>query len=265
MTEIVVYGSHSVTSENDIVVSAYWNGSVIHPDCEAWANFMAWFEENYPPTESTQVIEGVAPPSPPDSASHEVKLNLTHTPTAAEQKAIDNLKARVAAVDAAINGLSDTVVYTLSGGKTATGAEIKDAWSKTDFTINENSHVYANGGRNGEANWNNGNPEIAFNIGTLQGYDAFGTAGLNYLILHELSHLTEVQRANLADAYSDGAYTEAERHAHELEANNLTRALGETLGLNVVNTPGDGYSTDPLPVNDYGDWYSHFPDTGILP
>ncbi len=32
MTEIVVYGSNSVTSENDIVVSAYWNGAVIHPD-----------------------------------------------------------------------------------------------------------------------------------------------------------------------------------------------------------------------------------------
>ncbi len=230
---------------------------------------MAWFEENYPPTESADDTEVVTPPTPPDSASHDAKLNLTHTPTAAEQRAIDNLKARVVAVDTAIKGLSDDVIYTLADGRVATGAEIKVAWSKTDFTINENSHVYANGGRYGEANWNNGNPEISYNIGALQGYDAFGVAGLNYLILHELSHMTEAQREALAEAYSDGEYSEAERHAHELEANDLARALGETIGLNVVNTVGDGYSTDPISYHNfgeyYGDWYTHFPDTGILP
>lgn len=190
---------------------------------------------------------GTTPPPPPPSAdedSHDVQVNLDEsTLTADQKKALADFKESVARVDAWVKALPDDAKLTLDNGQVVTGAEVKAAWAKTDFVINPVGTNYANNSYRGEADYNGGDPVVRINIDILDGYNN-SVGGSDFLVLHEIAHLTADQRANLSSVSNDGnGYTEAERVAHERMANDIARAVAVWNGGSVMLNPGDGYST----------------------
>lgn len=184
----------------------------------------------------------VEPPPPADTDVHDVTVKVTGPLTPEQQKGVDDLKAAVARADAAIQAIPDNARIALPDGSVVTGAELKAAWAKTDFEVVDNNYPFANGSGRGEADYNNGDPMVRTTINNLMGYDAHGAAGMNYLVLHEVAHFMQTQRDDLVAANADGSYSEAERHAHEQEANDIAQAIAQTGGLDILTSPGDGYS-----------------------
>ncbi len=199
-----------------------------------------------------------------DAASVDVEVKITRPLTPEEQQAVNNLKATVARVDAAIKGLPNNASVTLPDGSVVTAQELKDAWSKTDFEVVDNNYDFANRSGVSEADWNAGNPEVRVAISTIIGYGAFGDAGLNFFVLHEVAHFAQAQRENLISVYGDGVYTEEERFGHEREASDIARAIAIAAGIPILidPLPNDGYSevapnfTTPTPPspNDGNGW-----------
>ena len=111
--------------------------------------------------------------------------------------ALEDLKETIAALEAAIMALADNAVLTLPNGADVTGAELKAIWAKTDFVINDNNFTYANGGQ-GEASMNFGEPTISFNIGYVDAYNNYD-GGMNYLVAHELGHLSQAGTSFYSD------------------------------------------------------------------
>ncbi|WP_397580728.1 hypothetical protein [Sphingorhabdus sp.] len=206
-----------------------------------------------------------------DAASVNVEVKITRPLTPAEQQAVNNLRDTVARVDAAIKGLPHNASVTLSDGSVVTAKELKEAWSKTDFEVVDNNYPFPNRSGVSEADWNSGNPEVRAAISTLVNYGAFGDAGMNFFVLHEIAHFAAAQRENLILVYGDGLYTKEERFGHEREANDIARAMAIAAGIPILidPLPGDGYSpvtpkfstpTSPAPApsapspNDGGGW-----------
>jgi len=184
---------------------------------------------------------GGEPPPPADSDSNDVTNNITRPLTAVEQQAVADLNAKIAAVTNVINAIPDNAAITLSDGTTVTGAELKAIWAATDFVINEVGHTYANGTTLGEANYNGGDPVVSYNIDTLVNYNAHN-GGMEFLILHEIGHMTANSRAHNALINSDGTVTAAEMDDHQRLANDIARAIANQGGLTIMSNPGSGYS-----------------------
>jgi hypothetical protein len=92
-----------------------------------------------------------------------------------------------------------------------------------DFIINPQGTVYQNGTQRGEASYNGGNPQISFNIDIVSAYaDLLG--GLNYIIGHEIGHMTEAGRAG----------------NREVVANDIARAIDSWASLDILSNPGGG-------------------------
>lgn len=184
------------------------------------------------------------PPPPPDADSHDTTVNLDEsTLTADEKQALADFKASVARADAWVKALPDNAQLRLDNGQIVTGAEVKAAWAKTDFVINPAGTNYANNSYRGEADYNGGDPVVRINIDVLNGYNNHA-GGSDYLVLHEIAHLTADQRSNLSSVTNDSdGYTEADRTAHERMANDIARAVTTWNGGTVMANPGDGYST----------------------
>ncbi|WP_420607364.1 hypothetical protein [Novosphingopyxis sp.] len=186
---------------------------------------------------------GPPPPPPPaaDSDSHDVMVNFTRPLTADEQAALTDLQNSITKADTWINNIPDDATLTLQNGDVLTGAQLKSAWANTDFQINEVGTSYQNGTTLGQADYNGGNPLVSYNIDTVNGYND-STGGTDYLVLHEISHLTSEQRTSYEGYHSDGSYTENERHAHEQMANDIARAVADYNHGTPLTNPGDGYS-----------------------
>lgn len=176
-------------------------------------------------------------PEPTDASSIHIDVNLKRALNADEQKALDHLVDSVQKTTAAVNSIPDSARLTLSNGQSVTGAELKQIWSNTDFVINDNNFVYSNGTTRGEANDNNGNAVVSFNISTLTGYDAVAN-GMDYLPLHELGHMTAAGKFENA-AYGSGA---ASNNQNEQIANDIAYAIASYAGEGTVASPGGGYS-----------------------
>jgi hypothetical protein len=185
------------------------------------------------------------PPPAPDNAAHEVTMgNLTRPLTAEEQANLTAYQNSVAQADAWVNALPDDAQMTLDNGQVVTGAEVKEAWANTDFVVNDVGTAYQNGTTRGESNWNNGDPVVSMNIDTIGGYNA-NAGGTDYLVLHEVAHLTADQRSDYAGLQTDG-YIESERTTYERFANDIARGVIAYNGGTVMQNPGDGYSaTNP--------------------
>jgi hypothetical protein len=168
--------------------------------------------------------------APADSDVMDITINISRALTASETAALEALKATIAAITTAIAKLADNAIVTLPNGADVTGRELKAIWAVTDFVINDNNFTYPNGG-GGEANMSYGNPTVSFNIGYLDSYDGF-SGGMNYLVAHELGHLSQAGTSFYTD---------------QLTANNIARALLNGGGLAYLANPGYGYSaTAPM-------------------
>lgn len=174
---------------------------------------------------------GPQPPRPAvtDEAVIEVRIAFDRPLTEAEQRAVEHLAQQIQKQTAAINALPDNATLRLANGSLVTGAELKALWSRADFVLNDNEHVYANGGRLGESALNGGNPQISFNIGTVVGYND-SAGGIAYVIAHELGHLTAAgQAANNARSPDN-----------EMIANDVARAISNLQGITPMERAGGG-------------------------
>ena len=168
-----------------------------------------------------------------DTDSIDVTVNIPPGDLTTEQKAaIEALKASVVAATAAINALPDTAKIVFPNGATITGAELKELWAKTDFVINPEGHQYLNGTDRGEAD--RSTSQISFNLDKLVDYyradDTPHTdnAGTNFLVLHELGHLTAANTT--FDENANNPQTAVERMA-----NDIARAIAHSAGLDFLS------------------------------
>jgi hypothetical protein len=114
-----------------------------------------------------------------------------------------------------------------------TGASLKAIWANTDFVINDNE-AYGNLSYRGEASKINGDPQISFNIGGdgLDRYDDL-VGGMNYLVGHELGHLTQWGNPSVFN---------------EMVANDFSRALLNGAHLLYLENPNGGGYTEGGPM-----------------
>lgn len=186
---------------------------------------------------------------PPDEKRIDVTVNFDRALTPEETAALLDFKAALAANTAFIKGLAASDHVVLANGVTLTGAELKALWAKTDYAINEVGHVYSNSTQRGEANYNDGNPKVSFNIDIVVSYDKWGPPGVQFLGFHELGHISQAGRnSNLnIDANHDGSVSEPERLANERLANDTAAAILNHGGI--VLNPGfvvdGGFSGPP--------------------
>jgi hypothetical protein len=180
----------------------------------------------------------------PDEASVDIKLNINRPLTDDEKADLEDLKKTIAALEKAIMELADNAVLRLPNGADVTGAELKVLWAKMDFVINDVGHIYGtvtdsqgnvfpgNQTDRGQANPNWGNPEISFNIDLLDEYNDLD-GGLNYLVAHELGHISQAT----TNYYSS-----------EITANDIARALLNGAGLDYLENPNGGGYTPGAPM-----------------
>jgi hypothetical protein len=165
------------------------------------------------------------------------------TLSADEKQALADFKASIARSDAWVKALPDDAQLTLDNGQVVTGLDVKAAWANTDFVVNPAGTNYANNSHRGEADYNNGDPVVSVNIDVINGYND-SAGGTDYLVLHEVAHLTDDQRSNLSTVTNDSdGYTETDRTNHERMANDIARAVAVYNGGTVMANPGDSYST----------------------
>jgi len=187
-------------------------------------------------------------PEPDDEDSIRVELNIDRPLTEEEQKALDDLNEAIIRITQAIDQIPDDAVLTMEGGRTVSGSELKQLWSKIDFEINEIGTMYPNGLPTGQADYNNGNPFVSLNIDTVKGYnELFG--GINFLPLHELAHMTNAARDYYQSLYSDGAYTNEEFAQNERFANDIARAIANYGNIDVLSGSNVKYGYTPGGAN----------------
>ncbi|SFG37570.1 hypothetical protein SAMN05518801_12054 [Novosphingobium sp. CF614] len=144
--------------------------------------------------------------------------------------------------DAYVKALPDNARLTLDNGQVVTGAEVKEAWAKADFVVNDTGTAYANGTTRGEANYNNGDPVVSMNIDNISTYN-LSPGGVDYLPLHEVAHVTADQRSDYAALQGgEGGYTAAEAAAFEARASDIARAITEYSGGTTLADDGGRYS-----------------------
>jgi hypothetical protein len=178
----------------------------------------------------------------PEPADHEVvKIEIRFEPTEEQRKVIEAFKEAIGRADQAISKIPDDARIKLKDGSTVTGKELKEFWAKTDFVINPAGFSdYKNKSERGESDYKDGDPVISQNIDNIEGYNGSGLAGLNYLVLHEIGHLTRANRDMNDDLFKSPS-------AVEQMANDIARAIAHSAGLDNLANPGYGYSTpDPL-------------------
>ncbi|NIJ18665.1 hypothetical protein FHS95_000334 [Sphingomonas naasensis] len=171
---------------------------------------------------------GPVTPPPADALSHDVVIGNLDYPLTAEQLAdIQEFRDSVARANTWVNNLADNAQLVLENGDVITGAEVKAAWANTDFVINKAGTVYNPGtpqaSTNSESRYNDGNPVVSINMNLLHDY-AGSDGGTDYLVLHEIAHLTSDQRADYTNKLQDG-YTAAEATSHERMASDIARAI----------------------------------------
>lgn len=170
-----------------------------------------------------------------DESAVMVEINVPN-PTLAQQAAIDAFLQAIERADKAIKNLRDDAKIRLYDGSIVTGRELKDLWAKTDFVINPDTVDYDNRPdvvqNRGAADYNGGDPIISQNIGNLVGYHAHQEAGMNYLVGHELGHLTAANR------FHDGTVANANA-LYEQMAKDISRAIAHSAGLSVLPQTDD--------------------------
>lgn len=186
--------------------------------------------------------------------NHKIGMKVDRALTEKEEAALKALKDAIAKIDEAMKKLPDGKILTLPNGKTVSTTELKELWSKAQFRINEAGTSYQNGSTRGEAAFDPKTGELTatMNIDIISGYYSAGKGGIEYMLFHELGHVTKAGLDSNADAYKDDGKMDAnEHHANELLANDIARAIQDALGLDTFPNPTRGYTTPaPLPFQD---------------
>lgn len=121
---------------------------------------------------------------------------------AAVQAAAEKLTSHIAQLTPRIAALSNTAVIPLANGQSITGAELKALWGKADFVVTD-----ANFGPDRGGATEGFLSQIRYT--TVEGYAAHGEnsatgfPGLNFLIAHELIHMTDIAQFYYSDQYAD--------------------------------------------------------------
>jgi len=180
-------------------------------------------------------------PEPDDEASINVHVNIDRPLTENEQKALNDLTQAIIHATQVIDQIPNDAVLTMENESTISGVELKQLWSKIDFEINEKGTQYPNGLDTGQADYNNGNPYVSFNIDTIKDYNAF-EGGINFLVLHELAHMTNAGRDYYQNLFnSDGVYTVEEFKQNERFANDIARAIANHGNMKILS---ENYAAD---------------------
>ncbi|MGO1073412.1 hypothetical protein [Lysobacter sp. CA199] len=190
-------------------------------------------------------------PAPADSVTAPtVNVNVGRALDADEQRAVDALNASIRDVTRTINGIPNEARMTLADGRTVSGEELRDMWSKTQFTLHHTGYnEYRNKSARGEADYNGGDPQIGYNIDNLTKYSRV-PGGMNYLVLHEIGHMTVAGRETNTDVHRDDTLTHEENETNERLANDVARGIAHRGGLSILPATGPtaptqgGYSAD---------------------
>lgn len=189
--------------------------------------------------------------TPADSvAAPRVDVRISRALTTDERHAVNELNTTIGNVTRVMNGIPNDARMTLADGRTVSGQELREMWSKTEFAINEVGHLYTrNGTTRGEADYNGGNPRVGFNIDNLTGYSKV-PGGMNYVALHEIGHMTVAGRQTNADVHRDRVLTDAENEINERLANDVARGVAHRGHLPILPATGltvptqGGYSAE---------------------
>lgn len=191
-------------------------------------------------------------PAPPDSApSPRVDVRISgRVLNADEQRALTELTTAIGDVSRVINGIPNEARMTLADGRAVSGQELREMWSKTEFIIHDTKYDgYRNKSARGEADYNDGNPRISYNIGVLTDYSRT-PGGMNYLALHEIGHMTVAGRQTNAEVHRDEVLTHAENEVNERLANDVARGIAHHGHLPILPATGisaptqGGYSAE---------------------
>lgn len=181
----------------------------------------------------------VETPEPKDEAAIHIDVNIQRPLTAEEEQLIKELAKSIQKANEAINAIPDKAKVTLPNGKSVSGQELKEVWKNTDFVINDNGFKYKNGTDRGEADYNNGNPIVSFNMSLVKSYGD-SEAAMNFLPFHELAHMTSAGRDQNA-AFVSGKSTNDQ---NERLANDIARAIANYSGVPILSDPGGGYTPE---------------------
>ena len=227
-------GSGRAVTEGEIVVTAYfheqpwfYDWGIIRRYESLQAGFLNLPGYNFSAYTDTVMIE----PTGHDEDINEVKVTIKRALTPKEQEIIEKFMGEVAAVKMMIDGLSDGAYVIMPNGTRVLAGELKEIWAKTDFTINAKDTLYSNGSTRSEADYNDGDPKIAFNLDLLTSYVDDPTAGGRggfWVIMHEVGHMTADSRSNYDVMFRDAdGYTESDRQIHERYANDFARVMSD--------------------------------------
>lgn len=170
-----------------------------------------------------------------DGIYNEVVVHPSIILTTEQAGILAQFKALVWGQRAQLAEIPDGHLIPLDGGGVVTGAELKAAWARVDFQINPAFTYYPrNQSDRGQADWNFGDPIISLNLNMLDGYSSL--AGLVYLVLHELGHLTQAAR-NVTASFRHDGYSPSELVYMEQYAN--------TIGLAIANATNQPYLPNP--------------------
>ncbi|MBA4152607.1 MAG: hypothetical protein C0509_08600 [Acinetobacter sp.] len=240
--------------EVEVVVTAR---RVVHDEGSGgWNYFSPPYSNFTSPFENGSHFAYDIPYAASDASQKLVLVNIDRPLTSLERAAIEHLSDRIKALDKAISSLDDRATYNLHG-QNVTGAEIKQLWAAADYVINEHGIQYSNGTSRGSADYNGGNPIVTFDIKIISDYyQTYGDAGLNFLLAHELSHVTTAGVIQNIIANNVGLFDPNEQFANDLQ-----HALLTTLGIDTISNPNPtGIYTDPNGVFQTPPSYSELND-----
>jgi hypothetical protein len=175
----------------------------------------------------------------------EVQINLTFMPNEQQAATISAFRTAVEKARTSIFSLNDNAQVTfLNNNLRTTGFELKDLLKKTSITIDPLGTTYGPKAHIGEAIYNNGYPHIKLSLNALNLYGEH-PAGLNTLILHEISHLVDAVRHFYNGVYYDAdGYSPTDEAAHEQMAFDLSRAILKNSNTAYMAAPPGGYGAD---------------------
>ncbi len=170
------------------------------------------------------------------------------------QKTVE-LANQIARLNALVEYVQNNQVLSFPRSNTMIGAEFKALWYKISYVI---TSVNYGPGRGGEVLINSatGQATSYVSISTLEGYqNQGGEFGLNYYLLHELSHTTPealgynqsqynlyINRNGAADPNGQYYYSEPEGISAERFANAITQEMGNHAGTSLWPNPPYGYA-----------------------
>ncbi len=180
-------------------------------------------------------ISPAAPtPEAPALATPRVNVRIDRELKPEERTALAQLDASIQATTRTLGAIPAVARMTLADGRSVSGSELREMWSKTEFAIHDTGYNgYRNKSARGEADFNGGEPRIAFNIDVVERY-GHPLGGMNYLVLHEIGHMTSAGRETNEQVYRDKVLTAEENRINERLANDVARGIANHGRLDVL-------------------------------